>query len=252
MRSALIATLLVACSLHSVRVPAGAQHLRVIEFGDHPDPNTGTPEMMLPGAQPWPSEFGLLTAAVSKAVDRQVSIYDIRHGAASVGATQQTEETTVRILETTADGIRVLVQMESSPTSVEAVVPRNGTVVIGSQSSDERHAFVAVSLTEATSDIFSTREPGVKPPVKVSGAALQPTAAALEHHLIGVVVETQIDENGNVVEAHALLGRYRSTTDASMIENTIRAWRFRPATLDGKPVPVVTRLVVNYARTAKP
>ena len=224
----------------------------MIEFGDHPDPNTGTPRVLEP-AQPWPIDVVPLESAVVDATDRLTTIYDMRHGAASLNASLQLEETNVRVLESSPRGARVLIRMESSPTAVEAFVPINGTAVIGSDSVDEHHAYVAVSLLDddtanRSSEVFSPREPGVKAPIKLSGAAPVATANAIEHHLKGVIVETEIDESGNVVAAHAILGRYRSEADQAAIENTVRTWKFKPGTRNGKSVRVLTNVAAEYGR----
>lgn len=230
---------------------AGVQ-LRVIEFGDHPDPNTGAPKV-LEAAQAWPVELTPLSAAVSANVGREVAVYDMRRDAVSPNASEELEETKVRILSLTPSGAKVEVRMDAARDPVEAAVPMNGTVVIGSEHEDQRHAFVAVSLFDAVTasripEMYTTRDPSVTAPSKRSGVPLQPTKSAIEHHLKGVAVYAEIDESGNVLAAHALMGRYPSAADQAAIENTIRTWKFHPATRAGKPVRVMTTILVPFGQ----
>jgi protein TonB len=57
-----------------------------------------------------------------------------------------------------------------------------------------------------------------------------------------VSLEVVIDETGSVADAHLV-------RPAPLLENTavatVRQWRFEPATLDGKPVPVRMNVVLN-------
>jgi len=226
------------------------RQIQVIEFGDHPDPNTGTPRV-LERQGPWPLDIQSLSAAVEVAIGRRPTVYDIRRSPVVVGGIQKLEETTVSILGVTAVATRVSVVMDAAPTPVEMTVPTNVTAIIGSETPDQRHVFAAVSVLDSDTasrvpEIFSTREPGVKPPLKISGDSIQPTAAALEHHLKGVVVEVEIDERGNVSWAHAILGRYPSASDQSAIEKVVRSWKFAPATRNGKPVRVITNVIAEY------
>jgi hypothetical protein len=57
---------------------AGPQ-MRVIEFGDHPDPNTGAPKVVQ-NEQPWPHDVMALVTAVKDATGRPTTVYDMRHG----------------------------------------------------------------------------------------------------------------------------------------------------------------------------
>jgi hypothetical protein len=254
---ATIVVITLGCSTASTPAPLGqltsggdaGLQLRVIEFGDHPDPNTGAPKV-LETAQAWPVDLPALSDAVSAAVGRDVIVNDMHRGAVSSNASEELEETKVRVIGATSDGVKVEVRTDAAPGPVEAVVPMNGTVVIGSEHEDQRHAFVAISLLDPATasrvpELFTTRDPSVTPPVKRTGAPLQPTQAAIENHLKGVVVQAEIDESGNVLAAHAL-GRFPSAADRAAVENTIRTWTFSPATRGGKPVRVVTNVVVPF------
>ena len=220
-----------------VTVSANADQLRVIELRDHPDPNTGTPRVL--DARAWPATVDPLLDAVSQAVERRVSIYDMAHARLAQSATAQTEETNVRVLDTGDSGARVSVTMDSSPTVVEAFVPRGGTAVIGSDSIDEHHAYVAVSIIQDDdADVVVPHEPGVVAPVRISGTNPEPNA----------VVEIEIDEAGNVAAVHVLAPKHLLPAEELAIDTAARTWRFRPATRDGKPVRVVTTVLTGRPR----
>jgi len=156
----------------------------------------------------------------------------------------------VRVLSLTPSGAKVEIRMDAARDPVEAAMPMNGTVVIGSEHEDQHHAFVAVSLFDPATasripEIFTTRDPSVTAPVKRTGAPLQPTQTAIEHHLKGLAMYAEIDESGNVVAAHAL-GRYAAAADQAAIDTIIRTWKFQPAMRGGKPVRVMTTILVPF------
>ena len=82
-------------------------------------------------------------------------------------------------------------------------------------------------------------------PEKVSGEPPQYTELARRARVTGVViVEAVIDEQGNITDTRVLkglpMGLDRQAVDA------VKAWKFKPATLRGKPVAVYYTLVVNF------
>jgi TonB family protein len=82
-------------------------------------------------------------------------------------------------------------------------------------------------------------------PEKVSGDPPEYTEAARRARVTGVVIiEAVIDEQGNATEPRVLkslpLGLDRQALDA------VQTWKFKPATLRGKPVPVYYTLVVTF------
>jgi TonB family protein len=85
----------------------------------------------------------------------------------------------------------------------------------------------------------------VTKPVKIAGPdPVYPTAAIHARIKGTVVLECLIDAAGNVVEiktVHGLpLGLTESATDA------VRKWRFRPSTLNDRPVEVIYLLSVHF------
>jgi protein TonB len=59
-----------------------------------------------------------------------------------------------------------------------------------------------------------------------------------------VVIQARIDETGKVVRTRLLHGVDPALDQAAV--DSIRAWRFEPALLDGKPVAVYYNLTVNF------
>src|SRR5688572_18077025 len=69
-------------------------------------------------------------------------------------------------------------------------------------------------------------------PEKISGLTPAYTAEARRARLSGVViVEAVIDEQGNVTETRVLKGLPMGLAEAAV--EAVRAWKFKPATLDG-------------------
>src|SRR5262249_33181619 len=138
----LIAVMLQACASTTPQ-PASGLQIEVIEFSDHPDPNTGTSKVVETSKA---TEIQSLRAAVAQTVGRLPWIWDIRRGPLLPGETERLEETTAKILDVGTNATRVSVVMDAMPTPIEITVPTNSTVVIGSETADTRHAFVAVSV----------------------------------------------------------------------------------------------------------
>jgi protein TonB len=85
----------------------------------------------------------------------------------------------------------------------------------------------------------------VTKPEKLSGAPPVYTEMARKARLQGVVIlEAIIDAQGNVINAHVLKGMPMGLERAAM--DAVQKWRFKPATLQGKPVKVYYTLTVNF------
>jgi TonB family protein len=91
----------------------------------------------------------------------------------------------------------------------------------------------------------------VKRPEKISGAPPAYTDEARKARVTGVVIlETLIDEQGNVTENRVLKGLPMGLSEAAV--EAVRSWKFNPATLNGQAVPVYYSLVVNFQLDAGP
>jgi TonB family protein len=89
-------------------------------------------------------------------------------------------------------------------------------------------------------------EPPIKPPTVISRVEPRYPAEAREARVSGIViVETIIDTNGDVKDAVVLKDTVPFGLGAAAVES-VRQWKFKPATLDGVPVPVLFNLTVNF------
>ncbi|HWM89908.1 MAG TPA: energy transducer TonB [Thermoanaerobaculia bacterium] len=82
-------------------------------------------------------------------------------------------------------------------------------------------------------------------PEKISGVSPVYTEVARKARVMGVViVEAVIDEQGSVTETRVLKGLPMGLDRAAV--EAVETWKFKPATLEGKPVPVYYILTVNF------
>lgn len=92
-------------------------------------------------------------------------------------------------------------------------------------------------------------------PIQVGGAVKKPeplyqpqpryTEVARRANVQGVVVlMATIDERGNVTDVRVLRGLPMGLDQAAL--DAVRTWRYRPATLHGRPVKVYFNLTVNF------
>jgi protein TonB len=82
-------------------------------------------------------------------------------------------------------------------------------------------------------------------PEKISGPPPVYTELARKARLQGaVIVEAIIDTQGNVVDARVLKGMPMGLDRAGL--DAVVKWKFKPATLKGKPVNVYYTLTVNF------
>lgn len=85
----------------------------------------------------------------------------------------------------------------------------------------------------------------VKAPVKLVYPRPPYTEEARRARVEGVVIlETVIDRDGLVTEANVLKGLPHGLSESAL--STIREWKFKPAMLEGEPVPVYFMLTVNF------
>lgn len=87
-------------------------------------------------------------------------------------------------------------------------------------------------------------------PEKISGAPPVYLDAARKAGVTGVVIlEAIIDENGDVTDVNIVKSLPEGLDQAAV--DAVRTWKFKPATLDGKPVKVYYTLTVNYTMEEK-
>lgn len=90
-----------------------------------------------------------------------------------------------------------------------------------------------------------------RPQLIQSTSPVYPDAARKEQREGKVVVKTVIDEQGNVTNPTVEGSSSHQDLDQSALD-TVSAWKFRPATLDGKPVAVHYTLTINFTLEEKP
>ena len=90
-----------------------------------------------------------------------------------------------------------------------------------------------------------TDEDGLQPAVKVSGGGANYTDSARRAGVTGMVVVLGIiDEEGRIACARPVSKLAHGLDRAAA--DSIRTWRYRPATLGGKPVAVASYFFVNF------
>ena len=83
-------------------------------------------------------------------------------------------------------------------------------------------------------------------PVKLVYPAPRYTEIARKVRLEGlVVIQSTIDEQGNVVDATVLKGLQMGLSEAAI--DAVLQWKFKPATLNGKPISVYFNLTVAFS-----
>jgi len=100
-------------------------------------------------------------------------------------------------------------------------------------------------------DVAAAKAASPKPPYRVGGDVKAPVAVSTvdplppdRRNLHGIIViETVIDEHGDVSEARVLKGLDPGFDETAL--KAIRQWKFKPGTLNGKPVPVFYNLTVQ-------
>jgi TonB family protein len=84
----------------------------------------------------------------------------------------------------------------------------------------------------------------MKPPAKVYDVPPLYPPAAKEAGIEGIVVmETLIDENGAIAEAHVLDGV--PLLDQAALD-AVKQWRFQPALMNGARVPVIMTVTISF------
>ncbi len=85
----------------------------------------------------------------------------------------------------------------------------------------------------------------VRAPEKIAAPQPQYTEIARKARIQGVViVQAIIDKDGNVTNVKVLKGLPMGLEEAAV--EAIKQWRFKPATLNGRPVTVYYNLTVNF------
>ena len=85
----------------------------------------------------------------------------------------------------------------------------------------------------------------VTQPERINEAKPQYTEIARKARIQGVVIlQATIDKNGDITDVKVLRGLQMGLTEAAVA--AVTQWKFKPATLNGKPVAVYYNLTVNF------
>ena len=85
----------------------------------------------------------------------------------------------------------------------------------------------------------------ISKPVRLGGAQPAYTELARKARIQGVViVEAIIDKEGRVTNVRVLKGLPMGLDQSAV--DAVKSWRFKPATLNGRPVSVYYSLTVNF------
>jgi TonB family protein len=122
-------------------------------------------------------------------------------------------------------------------------------------SSTLRAPFAAVFFLLASVSLAQAPDAGpyrvggeITRPEKISGDDPVYTEMARRARIAGVVIlELVIDEQGGVTETRVLKGLPMGL-DQKAVE-AVKTWKFKPATLDGRPVPVYYTVTMNFQLT---
>jgi TonB family protein len=86
----------------------------------------------------------------------------------------------------------------------------------------------------------------IQPPMKVKNVApVYPEIAKSARVTGAVVIEATIDEDGKVVDTKVL--HSVPLLDQAALD-AVRQWEYTPTQLNGKPVPVVTTVTINFTK----
>ncbi|HET9225824.1 MAG TPA: energy transducer TonB [Thermoanaerobaculia bacterium] len=115
--------------------------------------------------------------------------------------------------------------------------------------------FRSLALLFLLASASLAQAPDAGPPYRVGGNVTRPekiggdppeySAEARMERVQGVVIlETVIDEHGDVTDVKVLKGLPKGLSEAAV--DAVRAWKFKPARKDGMPVAVYYILTVNF------
>jgi len=233
--------------------PAAAQtyDVRVVEYSHYHDVRADSPRSLpdhvLAGS--WPLQLSPLTHALERpGLTNGIFVDALHREAMKAGELQNYEHVSVALRDVTATDAHVTLHVNGAAKDFELTVPMNGTAVVSGDVESAHNDLVAVSVLDAATaakvpQVYSVRD-DITEPVVVSRVNPLYPASVRRNHISGIViVQTEIDETGKVVDAYVskpLLGLSDSALDA------VRQWHFAPATRNGKPVRVLYPKTIQF------
>ena len=189
----------------------------------------------------WPSHLGkLLDAIETRTGAAPMNLLEVDRAALDPGQERKVGRAPVTLLARNGD----LAEVKVAAAVVH--VPAGGTAVVG----NGVH-FFAVSVLDPGQaarviDPIRARSDGsaTMPQVISRVNPLYPEDARRARVSGIVIVEAEIDQEGNVAWVHVLKPLPNGLGEAAA--DAVRQWRFTPATIDGKPVPVLFNMTTNF------
>ena len=121
----------------------------------------------------------------------------------------------------------------------DIVLPHLQPAPAGAQSRTSREQFARGAYSDAT--------PGLTTPTAVETRPARYTFEAMRAKQVGVVeLDVVVEPDGRVGRVRVAKGLSPSHGLDDQALNAVREWRFTPGTLDGKPVRVVTTVLVEF------
>ena len=106
-------------------------------------------------------------------------------------------------------------------------------------------ALPIVTPTKTDDGRYSRMSPGMKPPKLIHSVEPVYPAAAKAERIAGIVIlETLINEQGTIDDVRVMKGLPQGLDQAAV--DAVKQWRFEPASIDGKVVPVIFNLTINF------
>jgi protein TonB len=148
------------------------------------------------------------------------------------------------------DAAPVVAPTSITPETWTPSVERSNDGVVAGFSSSVGNDVVAVPNAPPPPAVVTTPPPprrisgGIRPPEKVVN--VPPTYPELARQVRVqdyVILETVIDESGNVTSVRVLRG-HPMLNQAAL--DAVQQWKFRPATLNGEAIPVVMTVTVQF------
>jgi protein TonB len=139
---------------------------------------------------------------------------------------------TIPVPDPTPDDPEPIVLVESEVDETEDLLDIDGVLGIPEGPPDGREGAMALSGN-------------IAPPVKIFSPSPLYTEDARRAGIQGVVIlEAVVDAEGSVRNVKILKGLPMGLEQAAV--DAVKKWKFKPATLNGKPVAVYYNLTINY------
>lgn len=224
--------------------------VRVVEYERFAQPyqsgaETSHPDRVLPGQ--WPLEYdALMTALVKANGGASVIARDVHTLPMQPGEERMFDNVRYSLASVARGEAHVLLRVLGGAHDFDLTVPLNRTTIVSGNPDGGRVEMVGVSVADRATHLADpiVVKGAVKPPVVEKRLEPEYPEDARRQHISGIVIiQTEIDERGNVAAAWVVkdIPQLREAT-----LDAVRQWHFLPAMRDGKPVRVLFNLTVQF------